>query len=79
MRKFVCPALRCGEVRLSIVANSEISLGDQLKDLSHRIKVLEKQLLLADELRARLEASLEQEKVPSLSTLIALTGHSLDS
>ena len=55
--------VRCGEVRVSIVANSEISLSDQLKDLNHRIKVLEKQLLTSEELRLRLESALEEEKV----------------
>ena len=45
------------------MANSEISLSDQLKDLNHRIKVLEKQLLTAEELRMKLEVALEAEKV----------------
>jgi len=56
-------AYRCGEVRVSIVANSEISLGDQVKDLNQRIKALEKQILLGDELRQRLEHALRAEKV----------------
>ena len=48
------------------MANSEISLSDQLKDLNHRIKVLEKQLLTAEELRMKLEIALEAEKVTDL-------------
>ena len=45
------------------ITQNVTTLGDQLKDLNHRMKVLEKQLLTTEELRVRLEAALEEEQV----------------
>jgi cellobiose-specific phosphotransferase system component IIA len=53
---------RCGEVKVKISANTEIGLSDQLKELNHRLKVLEKKLTVSEERRRLLEGTLSEEK-----------------
>jgi kinesin family protein 11 len=53
---------RCGEVKVKISANTEIGLSDQLKELNHRLKVLEKKLTVSEERRRLLEGTLNEEK-----------------
>ena len=53
---------RCGEVKVQVAANSELSLTDQLRDQTTRAKQLEKQVLMLDDQRLRALEALEMEK-----------------
>ncbi len=53
---------RCGEVRVKVVANTEIGLTDQLKELSIRVRALERQLISSEEQRRQTEALLSEER-----------------
>lgn len=66
---------RCGEVKVKVQANTEISLFDQLKDLQHKIKVQERRYLTLDEQRKQIERLLaaEQELRAIQTSIRALT------
>jgi hypothetical protein len=68
---------RCGEVKVKVQANTEISLFDQLKDLQHKIKVQERRYLTLDEQRKQIERLLtaEQELRAIQTSIRALTPH----
>ncbi len=53
---------RCGEISVKVVANTEIGLSDQLRELSIRVRALERQLVSADEQRHALETLLHEER-----------------
>lgn len=53
---------RCGEVKLQISANTMVGLPDQLKELSVKIKGLEKQLHAVESQKLQLLEDLELEK-----------------
>ena len=56
---------RCGEVRVNIFANTEIGLGDMMKELNFRIKMLEKQINNVEEQKNRALEDLKREKLES--------------
>lgn len=53
---------RCGEVKLQISANTEVGLSDQLKELTARVKALERQLASLEEEKLNLSLELQQER-----------------
>lgn len=53
---------RCGEVKVKVSANAEISLFDQLKDMQHKLKVHERRYQVLDDTRRQLEQLLQEER-----------------
>lgn len=53
---------RCGEVKVKVSRNTEIGLNDQLKDLTQRVRILERKLIATEESKKTLEASLKVEQ-----------------
>jgi len=53
---------RCGEVRVEVTANSEVSLIDQVRDLQTRVKLLERQLYQVDSDKQIIQEELQREK-----------------
>jgi hypothetical protein len=53
---------RCGEVKVEITANSEVGLSDQLKELTSKVRGLEKQLTGIEDDRRRLSVELTKER-----------------
>ena len=53
---------RCGEVKVEITANAEVGLSDQLKELTGRVRALEKQLGGVEEDKRRLSVELQRER-----------------
>jgi len=53
---------RCGEVKLSVRANTEIGLSDQLKELQGKVKLLERKVSGLEEKKSALEGMLAQEQ-----------------
>jgi hypothetical protein len=53
---------RCGEVKVVITANTEVGLSDQLKELTIKVRGLEKQLAAAEEVKHRLSIELNGER-----------------
>lgn len=59
---------RCGEVRVQVSANAEISLMDQLRDQAARIRQLEKALERCEEQKTRALAAAAAEQALRIST-----------
>lgn len=53
---------RCGEVKVRVVANTEVGLSDQLRELTIRVRALDRQLSASEEQRRVLEMALEGER-----------------
>lgn len=53
---------RCGEVKVSAHVNSEIGLGDQLRDLQVRVKHLERQINNVEDQKSKLGKTLDVER-----------------
>jgi hypothetical protein len=54
---------RCGEIKVEVFANTEVGLSDQLKEVTTRVKTLERDLQLSEDERVALEAQLEDERM----------------
>lgn len=54
---------RCGEVRVNVRANSEIGLSDQLRDMTAKLKAVERQLMAAEEQNMAVETLLKEERL----------------
>jgi kinesin family protein 6/9 len=53
---------RCGEIKVNVHANTEVGLSDQLKELTIKLNLVEKQLLNSENQRKEAIESIENEK-----------------